>query len=68
MPLALGLLCALVSPLAFGVLVLVPWVVALSRPVLAGARGRDLSRVLAGTGRLELAYGVLLGVALAFPG
>ena len=67
-PLALGLLCALVSPLAFGVLVLVPWVVALSRPVLAGARGRDLIRVLAGTGRLELAYGVLLGVALAFPG
>jgi 1,4-dihydroxy-2-naphthoate octaprenyltransferase len=33
--------------------------------VLAGARGRLLIPVLAGTGLLELAFGVLLGLGLA---
>jgi 1,4-dihydroxy-2-naphthoate octaprenyltransferase len=33
--------------------------------VLLGARGRALIPVLAGTGMLELAFGVLLGLGLA---
>ena len=33
--------------------------------VLLGARGVALRPVLAGTGALELAYGVLLGLGLA---
>ncbi|RKS69174.1 1,4-dihydroxy-2-naphthoate octaprenyltransferase [Motilibacter peucedani] len=35
------------------------------RTVLGGARGRDLIPALAGTGRLQLAYGVFLGLGLA---
>ena len=34
------------------------------RAVLGGAAGRELLPALAGTGRLELAYGILLGLAL----
>ncbi|HEX4979365.1 MAG TPA: 1,4-dihydroxy-2-naphthoate polyprenyltransferase [Acidimicrobiales bacterium] len=41
-----------------------PFAVAVSRPVLHGARGRDLVPVLAGTGRAQLAYGLLLVTAL----
>ncbi len=36
----------------------------LVRRVRSGAAGRDLIPVLAGTGRLELVYAVLLGVGL----
>lgn len=64
-PLALGLVCALERPWALLVLPLGWWVARLARPVLAGASGRDLIAVLAGTGRLELVYGLLLGVGLA---
>ena len=48
------LLLVLVAPLAF-----VP-----SRVVMRGARGRDLVPVLAATGRVQLAYGVVLAAAL----
>ncbi len=64
-PLLLGVACALVSPWALvaGLLAVPAW--RLSRAVLGGASGRDLVVVLKNTGLLELAYGVLLGVALA---
>jgi 1,4-dihydroxy-2-naphthoate octaprenyltransferase len=68
LPVVLGVLTATVSPWALLVLVLVPWVVRLSRVVLGGAAGRDLIVVLRDTGLLELAYGVLLGVGLALSG
>ena len=68
LPVVLGVLAASVSPWALLVLVLVPWVVRLSRVVLGGAAGRDLIVVLRDTGLLELAYGVLLGVGLALSG
>ena len=48
------LLLAVVAPLAWRA----------ARIVLAGARGRDLIPVLAGTGRVQLAYGVVLSAAL----
>ena len=48
------LLLAVVAPLAWSA----------ARVVLAGARGRDLIPVLAGTGRVQLAYGVVLSAAL----
>ncbi|RJK93380.1 1,4-dihydroxy-2-naphthoate polyprenyltransferase [Vallicoccus soli] len=46
---------------------LVPFALAVRpvRAVLAGASGRDLVPVLGGTGRLLLAYGLLLGLGLA---
>ncbi|WP_447925650.1 1,4-dihydroxy-2-naphthoate polyprenyltransferase [Georgenia muralis] len=65
LPVVLGVLAATVSPWALLVLVLLPWVVRLSRVVLGGAAGRDLIVVLRDTGLLELAYGVLLGFGLA---
>ena len=45
---------AIVAPLAWRA----------ARIVLGGARGRDLIPVLAGTGRVQLAYGVVLSAAL----
>jgi 1,4-dihydroxy-2-naphthoate octaprenyltransferase len=39
--------------------------VMLSLPMLAGARGKLLVPVLAGTGMYELGFGVLLGAGLA---
>ena len=65
LPVLLGVLTATVSPWTLLVLVLVPWVVRLSRVVLGGAAGRDLIVVLRDTGLLELAYGVLIGLGLA---
>jgi 1,4-dihydroxy-2-naphthoate octaprenyltransferase len=38
------------------------------RTVLGGARGRDLIPAIAGTGKLQLAYGLLLGLGLALSG
>ena len=48
------LLLAAVAPLAF----------LTSRPVVGGARGPDLIPVLGGTGRVQLAYGIVLSAAL----
>jgi len=60
-----GIVCAFASPWALFVLVLLAPAVVLSITVLLGARGRALVPVLAGTGLLELAFGVLLGLGLA---
>jgi 1,4-dihydroxy-2-naphthoate polyprenyltransferase len=64
-PVLLGAVCAVGSPWALLVLVLVAPAVVLAAVVLLGARGRALVPVLAGTGMLELAFGVLLGLGLA---
>ncbi|MDD9207772.1 1,4-dihydroxy-2-naphthoate polyprenyltransferase [Georgenia sp. 10Sc9-8] len=64
-PLALGLLCAVTHPWAWALLALVPWAVHLSRTVLGGASGRDLIPTLRDTGFFDLAYGLVLGAALA---
>jgi 1,4-dihydroxy-2-naphthoate polyprenyltransferase len=65
LPVLLGLACAVWNPWAFLVAVLLLPAVLLAVPVIAGARGKALVPVLAGTGMFELAYGVLLGVGLA---
>ncbi|NMR18787.1 1,4-dihydroxy-2-naphthoate polyprenyltransferase [Cellulomonas fimi] len=64
-PVLLGVACAFASPWALLVLLLVPPVVILAITVRLGARGIALVPVLAGTGMLELGYGVLLGLGLA---
>ncbi|PRZ09674.1 1,4-dihydroxy-2-naphthoate prenyltransferase [Isoptericola sp. CG 20/1183] len=64
-PVLLALACAAWNPWAFLVTVLLLPAVLLVIPVIAGARGRALVPVLAGTGMFELAYGVLLGLGLA---
>lgn len=60
-----GAACALAAPAALLVLIVTPGAVVLAVTVLLGARGVLLRPVLAGTGLLELAYGVLLGLGLA---
>lgn len=65
LPVLLGAACAFASGWALMVLLLFPAAVALSVTVLVGARGRALVPVLAGTGLLQLGYGMLLGLALA---
>jgi 1,4-dihydroxy-2-naphthoate polyprenyltransferase len=52
------------SPWFLLLVVVAPLAVPLVRKVLAGARGPDLIPVLAGTGRVQLAYGVVLAAAL----
>jgi 1,4-dihydroxy-2-naphthoate octaprenyltransferase len=64
-PIALGVGCAFVAPGALLVLLLALPAGLLAFTVLVGARGIALVPVLAGTGLLELGYGVLLGVGLA---
>lgn len=64
-PLLLGVACAFAAPGALLVLVLALPAGVLAFTVLVGARGIALVPVLAGTGLLELGYGVLLGVGLA---
>jgi len=64
-PVLLGAVCAAGSPWALLVLVLLAPALVLAVVVQLGARGRALVPVLAGTGMLELAYGVLLGLGLA---
>ncbi|MDO8150574.1 1,4-dihydroxy-2-naphthoate polyprenyltransferase [Isoptericola sp. b408] len=64
-PVLLGLVCAIWNPWAFLVALLLLPTVLLVLPVLAGAQGRALVPVLAGTGLFELAYGILLGLGLA---
>jgi 1,4-dihydroxy-2-naphthoate octaprenyltransferase len=65
LPLLLGLVCAFWAPWSLLVILLVLPGALLVTPVLAGARGRLLVPVLAGTGLFELGYGVLLGLGLA---
>jgi 1,4-dihydroxy-2-naphthoate octaprenyltransferase len=65
LPLLLGLVCAFWAPWSLLVILLVLPGALLVAPVLAGARGRLLVPVLAGTGLFELGYGVLLGLGLA---
>jgi 1,4-dihydroxy-2-naphthoate octaprenyltransferase len=65
LPVLLGAACAFWAPWALVVLFLLLPAILLSTPVLAGARGRLLVPVLAGTGLFELGYGVLLGLGLA---
>ena len=60
-----GIVCAFASPWTLVVLGLLAPAIILAVTVLVGARGRALVPVLAGTGLLELAFGVLLGVGLA---
>ncbi|KQY47160.1 1,4-dihydroxy-2-naphthoate polyprenyltransferase [Cellulomonas sp. Root137] len=60
-----GIVCAFASPWALLVLLLLAPAVILAVTVLLGARGRALVPVLAGTGLLELGFGVLLGLGLA---
>ena len=57
---------AITRPVAALALLAVPLAVPPLRAVLGGAEGRALLPVLRDTGRLELAYGVLLGLGLAF--
>jgi 1,4-dihydroxy-2-naphthoate octaprenyltransferase len=61
----LGVGCAFVAPWSLLVLLLAFPAGLLGFTVLVGARGRALIPVLAGTGLLELAFGVLLGLGLA---
>ena len=65
MPVLLGAACVVAAPWALLVLLLLAPVVVLAGVVLAGARGVALVPVLAGTGLVQLAYGVLLGLGLA---
>ncbi|UZN02324.1 1,4-dihydroxy-2-naphthoate polyprenyltransferase [Cellulomonas sp. S1-8] len=64
-PVLLGAVCAIVAPWSLLVLLLLAPAVVLAVAVLAGARGIALVPVLGGTGLLELAFGVLLGLGLA---
>ena len=57
--------CAVVAPWSLLVLLLTLPMTLLALTVLAGARGRLLLPVLAGTGLVSLGYGVLLGAGLA---
>lgn len=65
LPILLGAACALVAPWSLLVLLLGAAVLALGAAVRAGARGIALVPVLAGTGMLQLGFGVLLGLGLA---
>ncbi|MCL3863051.1 1,4-dihydroxy-2-naphthoate polyprenyltransferase [Actinotalea sp. K2] len=65
LPVLLGLACALAAPWSLLVLLLAPAAGILAGTVLLGARGVLLKPVLAGTGLLELGFGVLLGLGLA---
>lgn len=66
--LVLGAVCAIAAPWSLLVLLLALPVTLLVLTVLAGARGRLLIPVLAGTGLVKLGYGVLLGIGLALGG
>ncbi|MDO5495876.1 MAG: 1,4-dihydroxy-2-naphthoate polyprenyltransferase [bacterium] len=63
-PLVLAAVAALWYPWALLVLLLVPAVWWLARPVLGGATGRALIPVLRNTGFFELAFAALLGLGL----
>lgn len=63
-PLVLGALATLWHPWAWAVVLLAPAAGLISRPVLAGASGRDLIPVLRDTGFYEIAYASTLGIGL----
>ena len=65
LPFVAAIAMAFVSPLALLALVALPVAALALRDVLRGAGGRDLIAVLAQTGRLQLAFGVLLTAGLA---
>lgn len=65
LPIVLGALCAFAAPWSLLVLLLALPAGLLAGTVLLGARGILLRPVLAGTGMLQLGYGVLLGIGLA---
>ena len=65
LPILLAVSCAPAAPWSLLVLLLALPVGLLVTTVLAGARGVLLRPVLAGTGMLELGYGMLLGLGLA---
>ena len=65
LPVLLGAVCALAAPWSLLVLLLLAPAVVLAVVVLLGARGIALVPVLAGTGALELGFGVALGLGLA---
>jgi len=62
---ATTLAAAFITPWALLALLAAPLAVPGLRTVLGGAQGRALLPVLRDTGRLELVFGVLLGVGLA---
>ncbi len=64
LPILLGVACAFVAPWSLLVVLLGVAVAVLVTAVRAGARGIALVPVLAGTGMLQLGYGVLLGLGL----
>jgi 1,4-dihydroxy-2-naphthoate octaprenyltransferase len=61
----LGLVCAFWAPWSLLVILLIGPAALLTLPIVAGARGKLLVPVLAGTGLFELGYGVLLCIGLA---
>ena len=65
LPVLLGAACAVVAPWSLLVLLLLGPAALLAGGVLAGARGIALVPVLGGTGLLELAFGMLLGLGLS---
>lgn len=65
LPFVLAILCAFFNPWSLIVVLMLVPAVLLSIPMLAGARGRALVPVLAGTGMFELGFGVLLALGLA---
>ncbi len=65
LPFPLVLICGFFNPWALLAFLMLFPAVMLSLPMLAGARGKLLVPVLAGTGMYELGFGVLLGAGLA---
>jgi 1,4-dihydroxy-2-naphthoate octaprenyltransferase len=63
--LAAGALCAIGRPRVLVVLLMAIPVARLASAVGTGLRNEDLVRVLAQTGRVELGYAILMGLALA---
>ncbi|HEX9065994.1 MAG TPA: 1,4-dihydroxy-2-naphthoate polyprenyltransferase [Streptosporangiaceae bacterium] len=65
-PFAVAAGMAVVAPLALITLAGLPLAIAPVRRVLSAASGRDLIAVLGQTGRLQLAFGLLLTIGLSF--
>jgi len=66
LPFVIAALVAFGRPVVWITFAALPLVGLAVRPVLAGARGRDLIPVLETTGKVQLAYGVLMTIGLAF--
>ena len=65
LPFAAAVAMAPIAPFALLTLAVLPLAIAPAREVLGGAAGRGLIAVLGQTGRLQLAFGVLLTAGLA---